>query len=59
MKIFNELKELIAEAEVDMVKFYEKKNMAAGVRARKSMMEVRKLAQEVRLDIQDIKNKGV
>lgn len=58
MSRFDEIKGLITGLEADMTKFYEKGNKAAGTRARKSLQELRKLSQEVRLEIQDIKNKA-
>ena len=58
MSRFEDIKNLIEGFEGDMVKFYEKGNKAAGTRARKGLQELRKLAQEVRLEIQDIKNKS-
>ncbi len=57
MSRFDEIKNVIEGVEEDMNKFYEKGNKAAGTRARKGLQELRKLAQEVRLEIQDIKNK--
>ncbi|WP_445666393.1 histone H1 [Fodinibius sp. AD559] len=56
MSRFDEIKEIIEGFEDDMVKFYEKGNKAAGTRARKGLQGLKKLAQEVRLEIQDIKN---
>lgn len=53
-----QLNSLIAELEPDMEKFYEKGNKAAGTRARKQLQEIKKLAQEIRLEIQDFKNSG-
>lgn len=53
---YTELNDVIDEAEEDLMKFYEKGNKAAGTRARKSMMELKKLAHEIRQEIQDIKN---
>jgi hypothetical protein len=47
----------MSELEVDLQKFYEKGNKAAGTRARKQLQNLKKLAQEIRLEIQDIKNK--
>jgi len=41
-----------------MEKFYEKGNKAAGTRARKSLQELKKVAQEIRLEIQEWKNSG-
>lgn len=56
MENFNELKTLIASMEEDMVKFYEKGNKTAGVRIRKTLQEVRTLAQAMRLEV-SAKNK--
>jgi len=56
MSRFDDIKNVIVGVEDDMKKFYEKGNKAAGTRARKGLQELRKLAQEVRLEIQDIKN---
>ena len=53
-----EIKSLIDELEPDMEKFYEKGNKAAGTRARKTLQELKKLAQEIRLEIQAKKNAG-
>ncbi|HKK44289.1 MAG TPA: hypothetical protein VJ964_02125 [Balneolaceae bacterium] len=58
MSRYDEIKGIITGIEDDMVKFYEKGNKAAGTRARKGLQNLRKLAQEVRLEIQDIKNNG-
>lgn len=58
MSRLDELKGIITGIEDDMVKFYEKGNKAAGTRARKGLQGLKKLAQEVRLEIQDIKNNG-
>lgn len=56
MSRFDDIKNVIDGVEEDMKKFYEKGNKAAGTRARKGLQELRNLAQEVRLEIQDIKN---
>lgn len=58
MSRINQIKELMTELEEDLVKFYEKGNKAAGTRARKQLQDLKKLAQETRLEIQDIKNQG-
>lgn len=58
MSRFNDIKGVVDGFENDMTKFYEKGNKAAGTRARKGLQALRKLAQEVRLEIQDIKNKS-
>lgn len=58
MSRFEDVKQAIESIEEDMKKFYEKGNKAAGTRARKGLQELKKLAQEVRLEIQDIKNRS-
>ncbi|MGF1671817.1 MAG: histone H1 [Balneolaceae bacterium] len=58
MSRINQMKSLIDELEPDMVKFYEKGNKAAGTRARKTLQEIKKVSQEIRLEIQDMKNSG-
>ena len=40
----------------DAVKFYDKENGSAGTRLRKAMNEMKALAQEVRKEVQEIKN---
>lgn len=40
----------------DFEKFFVKGNKAAGARIRKVMQEIKKLAQEVRVDVQSYKN---
>lgn len=58
MKRFNEIKDLVMSLEADFEKFYEKGNNAAGTRVRKGMQELKNLAQDIRVEVQDIKNKG-
>lgn len=58
MKRFNEVRDLIASLEGDFEKFYDKKNQAAGTRVRKGMQDLKNLAQEIRIEVQDIKNQG-
>jgi len=53
---YNQLADVLDDAEEDLMKFYEKGNKAAGTRARKSLMELKKLSHEIRQEIQDIKN---
>lgn len=53
---YSELTDALEGAEEDLMKFYEKGNKAAGTRARKSLMELKKLAHEIRQEIQEIKN---
>ncbi len=58
MKRFEEIRDLILSLEDDFSKFYDKKNQAAGTRVRKGMQDLKNLAQEIRVEVQDIKNKG-
>lgn len=58
MSRIEEVKGVMTELEEDLDKFYEKGNKAAGTRARKQLQDLKKLAQDIRLEIQDIKNNG-
>ncbi len=58
MKRFEQLKDLVMSLEDDFDKFYDKKNQAAGTRVRKGMQEMKNLAQEIRIEVQDMKNAG-
>lgn len=58
MKKFEEVKSLIAALEADADKFYNKGNSAAGTRIRKGMQDLKNLAQAIRLEVQDTKNKA-
>ena len=55
MNRFSEIKNLVDELEVDMEKFYSKNNKTAGTRARKTLQDLKKLAQDIRIDIQNKK----
>jgi hypothetical protein len=57
MQKFQELKDMLASLEGDFDKFYNKGNSAAGTRIRKGMQDLKNLAQAIRSDVQDIKNK--
>jgi len=56
MEKFEEIKALIESVGEDVDKFYVKGNKAAEVRIRKAMQDVKNLAQEVRLHVQETKN---
>lgn len=58
MNRIEQVRSLISELEPDMDKFYEKGNKAAGTRARKKLQEIKKVSQEIRLEIQEMKNSG-
>lgn len=53
---YDELTGILEGTKEDLMKFYEKGNKAAGTRARKSLMNLKKLSHEIRQEIQDIKN---
>lgn len=55
---FEELKNLVASLDPDAEKFYNKANGAAGTRIRKGMQELKGLAQAIRQEIQETKNKA-
>ena len=57
MKRFEELKALIASIEPDAEKFYNKGNSAAGTRVRKGMQDLKNIAQAIRAEVQELKNK--
>jgi hypothetical protein len=58
MQKFNDLKNLIASLEGDAEKFYSKGNSAAGTRLRKGMQELKNMAQLIRAEVQELKNKA-
>ena len=53
---FSKVKELVMSLEGDFEKFYDKTNSAAGTRVRKGMQELKNMAQEIRKEVQDMKN---
>jgi len=55
MDKYNQLVQFVQSLETDFQKFYEKGQAAAGTRVRKGLSDLRKLAQEVRKDVQDVK----
>lgn len=56
MDRYEELYNLLMEVQDDFRKFYQGSNKAAGTRIRKGMLEFKKLAHEIRQEIQEIKN---
>lgn len=56
MKRFDQIRDLIMSLEGDFQKFYDKENQAAGTRVRKGMQELKNLAQEIRIEVQEKKN---
>ncbi len=55
MDQFNKLVDHVKSLEADFQKFYEKGQGAAGTRLRKGLSELKKLAQDVRNDIQTVR----
>lgn len=55
MQKYHNLIEFVKTLEGDVVKFYEKGQSAAGTRLRKGLSELKRLAQEIRNEVQDVK----
>ncbi len=53
---FAQLRDMIMACEGDFAKFYDKGNKAAGTRVRKAMQELKVLAQDIRTEVQTMKN---
>ena len=53
---FDELQDAINDCQSDVTKFIEGNN-SAGTRVRKAMQVVKQLAQDIRIEVQDQKNK--
>ncbi len=56
MARFDDLKEFVNDMERDFTQFYDKGNKAAGTRVRKGMQDLKKMAQDIRVEVQDQKN---
>lgn len=56
MSRFTELRDFIEAQERDFKQFYEKGNKAAGTRVRKSMQDLKKMAQDIRVEVQERKS---
>ena len=54
--LFDELQDSVNDCQTDVSKFIEGNN-SAGTRVRKAMQEIKKLAQFVRVEVQDQKNR--
>ena len=52
---FDELQDAINDCQADVTKFVEGNN-SAGTRVRKAMQKVKRLAQDVRIEVQEQKN---
>ncbi len=58
MSKFSEVSELVNSLKDDFEKFYVKGNSAAGTRVRKGMQDLKNMAQDIRKEVQDMKNAG-
>lgn len=56
MEKYEEMKAILEELSNDFTKLYEKKVKAAAPRIRKGMQELKRLAQEIRVDVQAYKD---
>ena len=54
--LFDELQDTVNDCQTDLTKFVEGNN-SAGTRVRKAMQAIKSLAQEVRIEVQEQKNK--
>ena len=57
MSKFEDLRSLVTDLENDFSQFYDKNNKAAGTRVRKAMQDIKKMAQDIRVEVQEMKNK--
>tara|TARA_R110002020_G_scaffold228542_1_gene439296 strand:- start:359 stop:547 length:189 start_codon:yes stop_codon:yes gene_type:complete len=55
---FDELQNAINDCQYDVTKFVEGNN-SAGTRVRKAMQSIKQLAQDIRLEVQEQKNKQI
>ena len=53
---FEELRDFVTDMERDFEQFYDKGNKAAGTRVRKGMQELKQMAQDIRVEVQEKKN---
>lgn len=56
MSRYSDLKDFVEGMERDFAQFYDKGNKAAGTRVRKGMQEIKKMAQDIRTEVQAKKN---
>jgi len=54
--LFDDLQDTVNDCQTDVIKFVDGNN-SAGTRVRKAMQIIKALAQEVRVEVQDQKNK--
>ena len=54
--LFDDLQDVVNDCQADLTKFVDGNN-SAGTRVRKAMQTIKSLAQEVRVEVQDQKNR--
>lgn len=54
----DQMNALMAELNADWAKFVEKGNASAGTRVRKQCQDMKKLAQDLRIEVQETKKAG-
>ena len=54
--LFDDLQDVVNDCQTDLTKFVDGNN-SAGTRVRKAMQTIKSLAQEVRVEVQDQKNR--
>ena len=54
--LFDDLQDVVNDCQTDLTKFVDGNN-SAGTRVRKAMQTIKSLAQEVRIEVQEQKNK--
>jgi len=54
--LFDDLQDIVNDCQTDLTKFVDGNN-SAGTRVRKAMQTIKSLAQEVRVEVQDQKNR--
>ncbi len=57
MEQYEALLKLVENSKKDFEAFYNKNNHAAGTRVRKAMQDIKNKASEIRIEVQDLKNK--
>ena len=57
MANYAQQKKTIKETSADAEKFYQKGNSAAGTRLRNSLQQIKKIAQEIRVEVGELKKK--
>ena len=56
METFEKIKSLLESLQPDVDKFFSKGNSSAGTRVRQAMQDLKKLAQDLRIEVQESKN---